>query len=232
MDFAVELPESSGFTNIVRVVDRFPKMVHFIPCTGFPFVEKTAQLWINNEVFLASQTKSPQTTVCCSLLARGPTFIRSSCAPVLCLLSSVKWPNGKHQPGSLNNTYYDTSTITKMTGLYYYHTQSSHTIMWTMKPQAPRPYLYQLCVLPTITHIPSTSDLAQHVHHIQEKVKKGKGRLQKACGQAKTTVSYLQHRTKGMAFNRTPLYGQTLPETRLLVPWLVPDLETNEPGHF
>ena len=48
MDFIVELPESARMTTIFVVVDRFTKMVHFVPTEGLSTAEETAEIFINH----------------------------------------------------------------------------------------------------------------------------------------------------------------------------------------
>ena len=48
MDFIVDLPPSNSFDYICVVVDRFPKMAHFVPCKKTITSEDTAKLFIDN----------------------------------------------------------------------------------------------------------------------------------------------------------------------------------------
>ncbi len=51
MDFITHLPATSrGFDTILTVVDRFSKLVHFIPCTTTLDAEATARLLFDNWV--------------------------------------------------------------------------------------------------------------------------------------------------------------------------------------
>ncbi|XP_044141603.1 uncharacterized protein LOC122931595, partial [Bufo gargarizans] len=52
MDFIMDLPRSSGKTVILVVVDRFSKMVHFIPFPGLPNAKTLAQAFIDHIVKL------------------------------------------------------------------------------------------------------------------------------------------------------------------------------------
>ena len=48
LDFVTGLPTSKGHTAILTVVDRFSKMVHFIPLSKLPSVKETAELVLQN----------------------------------------------------------------------------------------------------------------------------------------------------------------------------------------
>ena len=48
LDFVTGLPTSKGHTAILTVVDRFSKMVHFIPLSKLPSAKETAELVLQN----------------------------------------------------------------------------------------------------------------------------------------------------------------------------------------
>jgi hypothetical protein len=52
MDFVTDLPPSEGMTTILTIVDRFTKMVHFIPLPKLPDAEETASVFIREVVRL------------------------------------------------------------------------------------------------------------------------------------------------------------------------------------
>ncbi|CEL62768.1 hypothetical protein RSOLAG1IB_05127 [Rhizoctonia solani AG-1 IB] len=66
-DFIVKLPKCSGNDSILVVVDRFSKMVHFIPCKETATAEDIAQLFLEHVWKLHG---TPKRTVS----DRGPTF--------------------------------------------------------------------------------------------------------------------------------------------------------------
>src|ERR1700733_7468290 len=68
MDFVVELPESSGMTGVLVIVDRFTKMAHFVPVPGLPTAEATAELFINHVVRLHGVPEEV-------ISDRGPQFV-------------------------------------------------------------------------------------------------------------------------------------------------------------
>lgn len=48
MDFITDLPISGSYNSIFVIVDRFTKMVHFIPCTKSITGEETTKLFLDN----------------------------------------------------------------------------------------------------------------------------------------------------------------------------------------
>ncbi|PRP73040.1 putative retrovirus polyprotein, partial [Planoprotostelium fungivorum] len=52
IDFMVKLPECQGFNAIMVAVDRFTKMLHFIPCKNTITSEEAAWLYINRVFWL------------------------------------------------------------------------------------------------------------------------------------------------------------------------------------
>jgi transposase InsO family protein len=48
MDFIRDLPSSKAFDSIFVVVDRLPKMAHFMPCNKTVIGEETTRLFIDN----------------------------------------------------------------------------------------------------------------------------------------------------------------------------------------
>ncbi len=48
MDFIMDLPQINSCDSILVVVDRFKKMVHFIPCNKSITGEKTTKLFLNH----------------------------------------------------------------------------------------------------------------------------------------------------------------------------------------
>jgi hypothetical protein len=48
MDFMMDLPRSNSCDSILLVVDRFTKMVHFIPCNKLITGEKTTNLFLDH----------------------------------------------------------------------------------------------------------------------------------------------------------------------------------------
>ena len=47
LDFVTGLPSSDGSTNILTLVDRFSKMVHFVPLPKLPSARETAEALLN-----------------------------------------------------------------------------------------------------------------------------------------------------------------------------------------
>lgn len=52
MDFITDLPESENRTTILTVTDRHSKMAHFVPLSGLPDAEETAEVFIRKVVRL------------------------------------------------------------------------------------------------------------------------------------------------------------------------------------
>ena len=48
LDFVTELPPSEGNTTILTVVDRFSKMVHFVPLPKLPSAKETAEVMMRH----------------------------------------------------------------------------------------------------------------------------------------------------------------------------------------
>jgi hypothetical protein len=48
MDFIMDFPWSNSFVSILVVVNRFTKMVHFIPCNKSIIVKKTTKLFLDH----------------------------------------------------------------------------------------------------------------------------------------------------------------------------------------
>ncbi|XP_026164228.1 uncharacterized protein LOC113131342 [Mastacembelus armatus] len=71
MDFVTGLPPSLGNTTILTIVDRFSKMVHFVPLPRLPSALRTAQALVDHVVRLHG---IPQEIVS----DRGPQFIATS----------------------------------------------------------------------------------------------------------------------------------------------------------
>ena len=47
LDFVTGLPSSDGSTTILTLVDRFSKMVHFVPLPKLPSARETAEALLN-----------------------------------------------------------------------------------------------------------------------------------------------------------------------------------------
>lgn len=52
LDFVIGLPDSGGHSVDLTVVDRFSKMVHFIPLPKLPSAKETAEAFLRNVVHL------------------------------------------------------------------------------------------------------------------------------------------------------------------------------------
>lgn len=48
VDFVTSLPVSEGNTTVLTTVDRFSKMVHFIPLPKLPFAKETAEIMLSH----------------------------------------------------------------------------------------------------------------------------------------------------------------------------------------
>uniref|UniRef100_A0A4W6E7Z3 Gypsy retrotransposon integrase-like protein 1 n=1 Tax=Lates calcarifer TaxID=8187 RepID=A0A4W6E7Z3_LATCA len=68
MDFVTGLPPSEGNTTILTIVDRFSKMVHFVPMSKLPSAKETAEAVLYNVVRLHGFPKD-------IVSDRGPQFV-------------------------------------------------------------------------------------------------------------------------------------------------------------
>ena len=90
LDFIMDLPPSKGFDSILTVVDRFTKMVHFLPCTKTITSQETTDL-LMREVFRHHGLLDD------IISDRGPQFISKFWRHIFKILhSSCKLSSGYH----------------------------------------------------------------------------------------------------------------------------------------
>ena len=99
MDFITDLPPSEGMTVVLTVVDRFTKMVHFIPLQKLPNAEETAWIFLKEIVRLHGLPKEIVSDRGSQFISRlMETFIGiigNRIMPLNCISSRIKWTSGK-----------------------------------------------------------------------------------------------------------------------------------------
>ncbi|XP_071356648.1 uncharacterized protein [Trachinotus anak] len=241
VDFVTGLPLSEGNTTVLTVVDRFSKMVHFVPLPKLPSAKETAEAMLHNVFRLHGFPRD-------IVSDRGPQFVAQFWRAFCSLLGAFVSLSSGHHPQTNGQTERLNQELE--TSLCCLASQSPNTwsrqLTWVEYAHNSLPcssglspfqcaYGYQPPLFPALERevgVPSALALVRRCRHTWARARRSLLRnsesYKKAADRRRTPAP--TYRSGQRAFHKRPASQSGVPETRSQVRRAIPHFQSHKPS--